>query len=266
MGGGGDTQTTAVGPPEFAEPFLETGLAEALGRFRQGPLEFFPDSTVVPQSEQTLAAIEQLSSPSGLSTAATDLVEATLRGDFLDPATNPFLQQTFDQAAQATRSQLDSQFAGAGRNLEAQLPARGDQLNQLATSIFGQNFQAERGRQQSLIPFVPTIDSLGTQNLLTAGGLVEGQSAAELQDAINRFQFNQQAPDLLLDQFLQRITGTVSPLGSVQTTQFPTASPLTGALGGAASGAGLGASIGAAGGPIGAGTGALLGSLIGLFG
>jgi hypothetical protein len=79
------------------------------------------------------------------------LVSQTLQGDFLLPDTNPFLQGTFDRAADAVQNRLETQFAGSGRNIGASAPAARDQLSGLANQIFGGNFQAERDRQiQSL--------------------------------------------------------------------------------------------------------------------
>jgi hypothetical protein len=76
-----------------------------------------------------------------------DLVGQTLRGDFLSPDSNPFLQQTFDRGANAIQRRLDSQFAGAGRNIGASRAPATQELSDLATGVFGGNLQNERDRQ-----------------------------------------------------------------------------------------------------------------------
>lgn len=76
-----------------------------------------------------------------------DLLGKTLQGDFLSPDTNPYLDQTFNRAADLTRTRLSSEFAGAGRDLGASIPARSEELQTLASNIYGGNFQAERDRQ-----------------------------------------------------------------------------------------------------------------------
>lgn len=83
--------------------------------------------------------------------SAQGLTQRTIEGDFLSPDSNPFLQQTFDRAAELTRGRLDSEFAGAGRNLGASMPARSQELQDLAGSIFGGNFQRERDRQVNAV-------------------------------------------------------------------------------------------------------------------
>jgi len=82
-----------------------------------------------------------------ITSQARDLAGQTVRGDFLDPSTNPFLQQTFNTGADAIQNRLDSQFSGAGRNIGASIaPAKAD-LSSFANQLFGGNFQNERDRQ-----------------------------------------------------------------------------------------------------------------------
>ena len=118
--------TTTSEPPAFLKPFLTNLASAAQGQFGQ------------------------VSSPQ-LINQGRDLTSSTLAGDYLSPDSNPYLQQTFDRAAQLTQNQLASQFAGAGRNGIAALPARSEQLQTLASNIFGGNYQAERNRQMDAI-------------------------------------------------------------------------------------------------------------------
>jgi hypothetical protein len=48
----------------------------------------------------------------------------------------PFLTAQYNRAADLTRTRLDSEFAGAGRNLGASMPARSEQLQTLAGQFF----------------------------------------------------------------------------------------------------------------------------------
>lgn len=91
---------------------------------------------------------------------ARDNLAATLSGDFLSPDSNPFLQSTFDRAADLTRTRLSSEFAGAGRNLGAAQPARSDELQTLSSGIFGNNFQNERNRQVAALGQARELDPL----------------------------------------------------------------------------------------------------------
>lgn len=86
-------------------------------------------------------------------------------GKYLDPNSNPYLASTFNQAANAVQNRVASQFGQAGRNLEASIPVQNDQMNQLATQIYGGNYQAERQNQQQMAAMVPGLNSSGLANL-----------------------------------------------------------------------------------------------------
>ena len=56
------------------------------------------------------------------------------RNNNLNPYTS--LDMQFNRAADLTQNRLSSEFAGAGRNLGAAAPARSDELQTLASSIY----------------------------------------------------------------------------------------------------------------------------------
>lgn len=157
----------------------------------------------------------------------------TLSGQYLDPASNPYLADTFNAAAQATQNRLASEFAGAGRNVVASLPGREAELQNLAAQIYGGNYQAERGRQFDSMQMVP--------------GLADAD----------------------LNAYIAQITGlanasrTSTSTGTGASSQVDYSNPWAGALGGAGTGASAGFLVG---GPVGAGIGAGVGGLLGLFG
>ncbi len=128
------TSTTNTQPPDFLINQL-TNAANAAG-------------SSFSQSANTPDLIGQ----------SQDLTSQTLSGDFLNPESNPFLEGTFNRAADLTRGRLDTEFAGAGRNLGASAPARSEELQTLASNIFGGNFQQERGRQQAAVGQSQTLD------------------------------------------------------------------------------------------------------------
>lgn len=70
--------------------------------------------------------------------AATNYVTNAENGAYLNA--NPYLNATFQQAANAVQNRVGSEFAGSGRNLESSIPVQNDQMNQLATQIYGGNY------------------------------------------------------------------------------------------------------------------------------
>lgn len=254
---GTQTVTQTNEPPSFLLPFLQQGAQGASNLFQEGGPQQFPGQTVVPFSPQTNQALNLLQNRATEGSPLIDSAQSALQ-DILggqDPNTN----QLFQRAARQTRGQLEGEFAGAGRDLEARLPARTEQLNDLATTFFG----AERGRQlqaAALAPSLAQTDFSDIAQLLNVGQITENQARALIGDQVSRFDFEQQRPENALNAFLARISG--GQFGNQSTQSTPLFSnPASGALGGAAAGASLGSLFPGPGTVIGAGAGGLLGLL-----
>lgn len=181
-----------------------------------------------------------------------------LSGKYLNPSSNPYLQDTFHQAANQVQQQVGSQFAGMGRNLEASIPVQNDQMNQLATQIYGGNYANERNNMQQAASMVPSLNGANLANLGAmgqAGALQQQQSQNYIDAAQNRWNYNQNLPWQNLNNYM----GTVNSLahGDTSTQQQPVFhNRAAGALGGAMAGYGAtgslwGAGIGALGGYLG---------------
>lgn len=238
MPSGGGNQTTSTEPPSYQLPYLQHGVNQAQQLYNRG-------ANVVPFAPQTEAAIQGTTqralAGSPVTQAAQNYATNTLQGGFL--GSNPWLDQTFNRAALQTQNQLASQFGSAGRGAAGSEGLRSQQLNDLATSIYGGDYQQERNRMQGLVGQAGALanqDYIDLAQLGGAGAQVEGL-AQQYADA----------PGTALDQYLGRVSGN---LGSVQTTKVPR-NPLGGALGGALAGSYLG--------PWGAIGGGLLGGIFG---
>lgn len=150
--------------------------------------------------------------------AARGYVQNSLNGGFLN--SNPYLDQTFNRAAQATQGQLASQFAGAGRNVDQSQGLRSQQLNDLASQIYGGAYDSERNRQQGTLGVAQQLGNQAYTDAAAVGGLQRPEETA-------------------LDQYLRRVNqGTY---GSNSTTSGGGGFSGAGAVGGglAAYGAGL---------------------------
>ena len=314
MGGSSAPSTTTqkTEPPGFIKPYLEQGAEESFRRYLSpNQPQFFPGSTVVPFSEPTQRALDltQQRAVDGSPTvdAAQGYVQNTLNvpptsqfGNATNPyATNPsaggnpFLDATFNRAADQVQNRLQSSFAGSGRNIGAARAPAALELNDLANTVYGGAYQqdanrqfgydqigagtfdAERGRMLSdlqqqrgiqlgaagMAPGLATTDYQDLAALEGVGGRYEDQAGQRIDEQISRFNFDQNAPDMNLDRYLARIQGAF-PGQSVTQSTPNTRNRAGGALGGAATGATLGASFG----PYGAALGALGGGLLGAFG
>lgn len=122
----------------------------------------------------------------------------TLMGRYLDPASNPWLSATYEQASRPMVSQYANAIAPgimaeAGRRgmmgssamdetLASSRDALGTNLSDLATNIYGGNYQAERGRQLQQMQLLPGTMAAGyyPQNaLMGVGALGQQQQQSE---------------------------------------------------------------------------------------
>lgn len=226
MGGSSQSSgTTRVEPPSYQLPYLQSGLQRADQLYGQGP-------NVVGFSPQTEAAMSltenRALAGSPLTRSAQNYAQQGLQGGFLN--SNPYLDATFSKAALATQNQLSSEFARSGRNVGAAEGLRSQQLNDLATSIYGGNYANERQLQQGLLGQALPLANADYADYAALGGVgsqVEGL-AQQYADA----------PGTALDQYLGRVRG--NDYGSSQTsTQRMPRNAVGGALGGAMLGSAL---------------------------
>jgi hypothetical protein len=130
--------------------------------------------------------------------------------------------------------------------------AFGQALTDTAGKLAYQNYDAERARQMAAMAAAPEMagaDYTDIQRLMTVGQAQEGYQQMALEDAINRFNFEQNLPSAKLQQFLSAAYG--SPQGGITVSSVPQYSnPAAGALGGALGGYAIGGPAGAAGGAV----------------
>lgn len=234
MGGGGGGSTTTSGIDESIKPYVTYGLEEAKRQYQSPGAQFFPGQTYVSPSEATQAALQaaqqRAMSGSPIQAAAQQEYLSTVQGRGVNPFLEGALAGANRQATEAyTRGVqgIQSNAASAGRYGSN---AMGQQVGQ-AQDIFGRNLaesagqlayqsaEAERNRQMQAVANAPAYaqsDYQDIQKLLTAGQGIESYQQKELQDAINRYNFEQTAPERKLQQFTNLFTSV--PSGGTSTT------------------------------------------------
>lgn len=239
---GGATQT--VGPPSWQLPYIKEGFqgAQQLYQQNQGPV---PLSTETNTALTNTAARAQNGSP--LTAAAQELATNTINGGFL--GSNPYLDATFNRAALQTQNQLASEFARSGRNVGASEGLRAQQLNDLATGIYGGAYDSERNRQQQALG---VANSLANQDYVDLGQLAQVGASRE-----GYAQEVADAPGLNLDRYLGRVTGSVG-----QSSYGGSRNRAAGAIGGGMLGYQAGNELGQR---MGGGNYGMLGGLLGAY-
>lgn len=239
-GGGSQTQTTRAEIDPTLKPYVEYGLSEAKRLYQGTTPSFFPGKTYVSPSAETTQALDlakqRALSGSPLTKSAQEQMLSVIQGRDV----NPFLAGALEQANRLSGEQytrniqnLQSKASSMGRYGSS---AMGQQAGQ-AQDIFAravteeggklayQAAEAERQRQMEAIKNAPAMaeaDYADIQKLLNVGKTYEGFSANELQDAINRWNFEQNAPLMKLREYAniygnapqgQVVTQTATPQG-----------------------------------------------------
>jgi hypothetical protein len=236
-GGGGGSQSvnTQVEPPSYAKPFLEFGLSEAKNQYQSGTPNYYPETTVVgfsPETEMALTGIrDEALDPNSMTSQAQGIVQQNLMG------TNPLLAAAFKPAI----DQVTSQFAKAGRY------GSGANQSAMLSALAPMAYQA----QQDALAQAPQAALMDERLLTSVGEAREGLAQAELQDNINRFNFEQNQPMQNLKDYMALVGGGTVGSNTIEPVyRNPASSALGGALGGAqlASSAGFSPMAGAIGG------------------
>ena len=278
-GGGGTNTVTRTELDPIMRPFVQYGLEESTRLYQNPDMpQYFPGQTYVGPSQQTQAALaaaqQRATMGNPLVPAAQQAAQQTIQGGFLGG--NPFFEGAFrgatagaQTAYQDATQQALSNASRAGRYGSGAMGTALDRaggvfanaLTNTAGQLAYQNYDIERGRQQAMIGAAPGLagaDYTDINQLLQTGQAAEGYQEAAMADAVNRFNFAQQAPYQKLQSYLSGAYGAPS---GMQVTQPVYRNQVGNILGGALTGAALGGGTG-----LGAGTGAAIGAGLGLLG
>lgn len=214
--GGGQTQTVqgSSAPWEGQQGYLKTGFSKAQSLLDKGPYQYYPNSVVVPFSGQTQDALTGIEARAraGSPVQAAGSAEAlkTLQGDYLN-AGNPAFSAMMRRVASEVTPQVAGTFSGAGRyGSGAHANALSSALTDTAGQLAFQNYGDERNRMQQMVGASPQIaqgDYLDLAQLFGAGQQREAKAGEELNDQVQRFNFNQQADDEALRRYMSLVAG-----------------------------------------------------------
>ena len=258
------TTTTATEPSEFVRPYVTEAFGQAQDLFRSPTPNYFPSQTYAGFAPETTAALNlatsrALNNPL-LGSSQTE-INKILQGDYLTPTSNPHLQDLYNQMAGDVTSGVQSQFTKAGRlGSSANQETLARELGNLATNVYAPNYQQERANMMAATQLAPSLAAADYQDIQALGGVGqtrESMEMAQIQDAMARFDFEQQKPYYKLREYLGSIGAAVPQTTSETKPVFRNTG--AGLLGGAMQGAELAGMIPG----MGAGMGAIGGGLLG---
>ena len=200
------TQTTE--PWDQQKPYLIRGFNEASAQYDSSKPEYYPGSTVVPLSPETEQSLDMRSSqatdPNSLVNQAGGQTAATLRGDYLD-ADNPVYRSMLEGVTRQVRPGVDTGYTLAGRSGTS--PGHTEALARGISAGMLPYIQSERGRQYQASLDAATTSQYAPDLLAGVGAARERQTGAELQDDINRYNFEQTKDQAKLREYMANITG-----------------------------------------------------------
>lgn len=245
------SSTTNATGPSWALPYQQYGAQQATAQYQgvNSPQQLVAGFS--PQQNEAITGIQSLTENNPSLTAANNYSTSVLNGN---PANNPYLNSEFNSAANTVQNRLDSEFAGAGRNIIASAPVQADQLNNLATQLYGGAYNTGVQQQENAAAEAPQLASSqysGLQNLFNAGQQVQNLGQEYIQ-----------APQTFLQNYLNQVNQVP---GESSSTSYPLTTLQQ--LGQAGTGATIGSNIGSLlGNYLGGSTGSTAGGLLGAIG
>jgi len=236
------TSTQSAEPSDFIRPYLTQAMDYNQDLFESDMPNYFPNATYVGYSPETETSLElarkRAVAGNPLLNQSQTQASSILSGDYLDPTTNPYTQGLFDQMAGDVTSRVNSQFTKAGRfGSGANQEILANSLGDLANTVYGDQYNREReimANTMNTAPALGEMDYNDIQKLGQVGVDKESLEQAKLDDAIKRYDFEQQKPYIKLQEYLGNL-GANYAQNQVSTNPV-TRDRIGGLLGGAGSG------------------------------
>lgn len=218
-GGGSQNQEVSSDPWGGVQPYLSELFRYGQRDVLERPLEFYPESTVVPFAPETEyglgATTNRAAMGSALNPAAQGQVMDTLGGKYM--AGGEGYDAYLDSLMSSVRPAVDSQFAAAGRTGGA---LRSEALGRGIGRGMAPLYDAERSRMMqasSLAPQLAREDYYDIDRLGGVGARREDLYGRQLGDQMQRWNFAQSEPFGRLSRYSTLLQGGL-PFGTQETS------------------------------------------------
>lgn len=243
FGGGSQTSTTTqkADPWEGQQPYLKDVFSKAQGLYNASGPEYYPGTTVAPMNDYQTSALDSMfnfgmaGGTPALNAAGSNIAD-TLNGTFLGQG-NPYLADISQTVAAQVLPQIQSGF-NSGNRLDSGLATRAaaQGLGDAISGMYYQNYANERQNQIKSQAFAPLYESAVLQDLnagLQAGSAYQQQGQNELNDLVNRWNYDQNLDWNKLGNYSQLVQGNYGGTTTTQQPYYsnPTANILSGVTG-----------------------------------
>lgn len=232
-GGGGGSSTTMPTIPNELKPLANRYAGLAID-YSNKPFQGFEGQRFAdlnPYQNQALDMVQQRATQ-GSQTVSN--AEGALNQFIQGGQTNPYLDQMVQKAQGSvadqwnlmTKPQMESAMVRSGsfgneglmRMQQQQQKAAAQQMSDIATSMYGNAYETDKGRQMQAVGMAPTFGQQAYQDagqLLNAGNIQQNQQQQGLDFAFDQFQAQQDYP---IKQ-LQAMSGVLGQNTGSTTTQ-----------------------------------------------
>ena len=211
------TSTSSSAPWSAQQPYLQQGFKAAQGIYNQPGPGYYPNSTVAPLTGNQNSAFSQAgafgNSNSGLNTAINQNNQIA-SGNFGGAG-----DAVFRNIQSQVTPGVNSQFEGAGRyGSDSHAAALGTAMTNAYAPYASSMMNSALDRSGTLA----NDQWSGIDNQARLGAQQQTQAQNETNDAINRYNYNTQLPQLKLNQYMQNIGGN---WGNTTTSTTPVSQP-----------------------------------------
>jgi hypothetical protein len=238
---GNTTTTQTTNPWSGQQPYLTDVFSRAQNLYDNYSPQYFTGSTVAPLDPLQSQAID-LEAQRGLAgspvqSAAAQTAQDFLNGNYLS-AGNPYFQNMAGSVLANVVPGLEAQF-NQGNSMNN--PGVAYAVSQGATDALGnlayQNYSDQIGNQLKTLALAPQTAGMDYQNIAAvgdAGAQLQSQAQQQINDAVARFNFQQQLPYEQLNNYANLVQGGYGSTSAITQPYFQnqTANILGGALGG----------------------------------
>lgn len=178
--GDGQKQQQQTAPWQPQQRFIQEGFNRADNLYK--------DSDIANQNasqyqgdikSQYQSIIDQFSGGNQLAADGLSYGQSVLNGDFLN--SNPYVDQMFNNASDSVMNRVNANFSSGGRSgSPAHMGTVTEELGDLATNIYGNNYAQERQFQNSMLGNLPMLNQLQTADQDSLINAYQGLQGNEL--------------------------------------------------------------------------------------
>lgn len=195
-GGGGGNSVTTQDIPQELKPLASKFTSDAIN-LSNTPYQAYGGQRNADLSAPQLQGIDMAVERATNGSATNDNAESALN-QFIGGQQNPYLDATYQKAAEQVSNSVNGNFSQAGRyGSGAHTASLTEGLGDMATNIYGGAYENDASRRMQAIGMAPEFGNMAYQDagqLMNAGQTLQDQGQNNLDFAYQQYQDQQNDP------------------------------------------------------------------------